>query len=118
MLIIAVEKPGTFEDSGLLDTIATTASSLGQLLMDSARMLSFTSPSLYFPPELDAQDIRYVQDSISSLFQCGRRLVDTMTQLRNGSIPSTRFQPFGCLSGEEGGIPKTIAACGHLRRQA
>ena len=94
LLVIEVDRPGTYEDDGTLDAILlvrrvfsdvlnlSTASTTGST--PKQQPIAPNPPSCKTPNMLNPQDIRYVQDSISSRFMCGRRVVETMNQLLSG----------------------------------
>ena len=99
MLVIEVDQPGTYQDDRALDEIQTVECSLALRDVSDAGRASASFLTLAMscmrPRELNPQEIRYVQDSISSKFQCGRRVADTMNQLLSGllsihSIPTIR----------------------------
>ena len=110
LLVIEVDRPGTYEDDGTLDAKYTfaldrmlaharnlsTASTTGST--PKQQPIAPTPQSWQRPNMLNPQDIRYVQDSISSRFMCGRRVVETMNQLLTGLsvdlIPTIRVFPW------------------------
>ena len=98
MLVIEVERPGTFPDLDGWQSLETQKlnkqGSQLSLLSQASTAGSISSP-LLSSAEMNPAQIHFIQDSIARKFQCGRSVRDTMEKLTRGvlrasAIPTIR----------------------------
>ncbi|CAJ1346800.1 unnamed protein product [Effrenium voratum] len=89
MLVIEVDLPGKYPDVDELEVIDTLRFDMPDKMRTSLSRMSTASSSTASQSgsmRLNPMEIRYIQDSISNRFQCGRRVRDTMEKLRDGRL--------------------------------
>ena len=95
MLVIEVERPGTFPDLDSLEILNVHKDSMFQPCMSLLSTASTITSPLLSGAEMSPAQIHFIQDSIANRFQCGRSVRDTMQQLKSGilrasAIPTIR----------------------------
>ena len=100
MLVIEVERPGTFPDLDSLDILDTRDDFPTQrptpctgLIVDITNKIT---NKILQSAEMSPAQIHFIQDSIANRFQCGRSVRDTMEKLKSGilrasAIPTIRI---------------------------
>ncbi|CAJ1387953.1 unnamed protein product [Effrenium voratum] len=100
MLVIEVDLPGKYPDVDELEVIDAVRFYMPDKMRTSLSRMS-TASTLSSPASqsgsmrLNPMEIRYIQDSISNRFQCGRRVRDTMEKLRDGRLQVGHSQDSG-----------------------
>ena len=93
MLVIEVERPGSFPDDDLTDTVELMRDmSIRQKINDRGTLRNVLSAvhtgflNIGGGSQMDPREIFYCQDSIGHRFQCGRSVRRTMEELMAGTL--------------------------------
>lgn len=86
MLVIEVERPGTFPDRDSLEILNIHKDSMFQSSISLLSTASTITSPLLSGAEMSPAQIHFIQDSIANRFTCGRSVRDTMEKLKRGVL--------------------------------